>query len=354
MQIECGAVCSSALFICGIITFMRVKKNQFLKWFAITVAVLAMVRLFFPSIAKDRSELPDETVVDSTSLSSVFDSLSVKSLAEALFHKSPQTEAQAAGFSDSLLAPNNTDTLLVINGTDSLPATPVGKSFIESVRDMISKRTQLQPANSSPEHVATRYTDSQGNPLKNPILGVSSYKEVFPDSNDLQLSAATRIGVSPIANRAEAEAKKSELVFVGANPYFVVQKLNNSIPYLVPKASLLLQDIGRNFFDSLQVKQIPLHKIIVTSVLRTTDDVEKLRGRNRNATENSCHLYGTTFDICYNRYVTVQNPDGPKKREVSNDSLKWVLSEVLRDLRNDGRCYIKHEVKQGCFHITTR
>jgi hypothetical protein len=41
-------------------------------------------------------------------------------------------------------------------------------------------------------------------------------------------------------------------------------------------------------------------------------------------------------------------------REVRNDTLKFVLSEVLRDLREQGRCYIKYEVKQGCFHMTVR
>jgi hypothetical protein len=82
--------------------------------------------------------------------------------------------------------------------------------------------------------------------------------------------------------------------------------------------------------------------------------VVKLRRRNGNATENSCHLYGTTFDICYNRYKTVEDPDGPPRRQVRNDTLKWVLSEVLRDMREQGRCYIKYEVKQGCFHMTVR
>ena len=38
----------------------------------------------------------------------------------------------------------------------------------------------------------------------------------------------------------------------------------------------------------------------------------------------------------------------------ANDTLKWVLSEVLRDMREEGRCYIKYEVKQGCFHMTVR
>ena len=35
-------------------------------------------------------------------------------------------------------------------------------------------------------------------------------------------------------------------------------------------------------------------------------------------------------------------------------TLKLVLSEVLRDLRKADKCYIKYELKQGCFHITTR
>jgi len=39
---------------------------------------------------------------------------------------------------------------------------------------------------------------------------------------------------------------------------------------------------------------------------------------------------------------------------VRNDTLKWVLSEVLRDIRRDQRAYIKYEVKQGCFHMTVR
>ena len=186
------------------------------------------------------------------------------------------------------------------------------------------------------------------------IRSVPNYAEAFPDTNGLQLTAANRWGVTPVVNREDAESRKRELVYVGANPYYHVDPLYSSIPYLVPRAAVLLQDIGQAFFDSLYVKGVPLHKIIVTSVLRSQEDVAKLRRRNGNATENSCHLYGTTFDICYNRYKTVENPDGPRRREVRNDTLKWVLSEVLRDLREQDRCYIKYEVKQGCFHMTVR
>ena len=180
------------------------------------------------------------------------------------------------------------------------------------------------------------------------IRSVASYAESFPDTNAVQLSAAQKWGVSPVKNREDAESRKRELVYIGANPYYHVDPLYSSIPYLVPRAAVLLQDIGKNFFDSLYVKGLPLHQIIVTSVLRSQEDVVKLRRRNGNATENSCHLYGTTVDICYNRYHAV----GP--REVRNDTLKYVLSEVLRDLRQQERCYIKYEVKQGCFHMTVR
>lgn len=200
--------------------------------------------------------------------------------------------------------------------------------------------------------LASKFFNEDGTEKKHKIYSVSSYKNAFPDQNDVQLLSAQKYGVPPVINREEAETRKSELVYVGSNPYFYVETLKQSIPYLVPRASILLQDIGRTFFDSLTVKGIPLHKIIVTSVMRSKDDVTKLRGHNRNATVNSCHLYGTTFDICYNRYQTVEAPDGVQRLKVRNDTLKWVLSEVLNDMRLSKRCHIKYEVHQGCFHIT--
>lgn len=197
------------------------------------------------------------------------------------------------------------------------------------------------------------FFDKDGKEVKHRIFSVPHFGNTFPDQQDVQIKAANHYGVKPVQNRDEAEHSKGALVYVGSNPFFYVDKLNNSIPYLVPRASVLLQDIGRAYFDSLQIKGIPLHKIIVTSILRTKDDVAKLRTRNGNATENSCHLYGTTFDVCYNRYKTVQTAKDPR-RQVRNDSLKWVLSEVLRDFRERGRCLVKYEVNQGCFHITVK
>lgn len=210
-----------------------------------------------------------------------------------------------------------------------------------------------QDASVSESAASTVFFGKDGKEVKRRIYSVPGFENTFPDQNDVQLLAAQQWGVKPVADSAAAAKSKKRLVYIGANPYFYVDRLRNSSPYLVPRASVLLQDIGHNFFDSLQVKRIPLHKIIVTSVLRTKADVARLQRKNANATVNSCHLYGTTFDICYNRYKTVEAP-GEHRREVRNDTLKWVLAEVLRDMREQNRCYIKYEVKQGCWHITTR
>ena len=193
----------------------------------------------------------------------------------------------------------------------------------------------------------SRFYNADGTPKKHRVRGVRSYAESFPDSQSLQLQAAVKYGVRAVACRTDAERRKSELVYIGSNPFYDMKRLNSSVPYLVPRAAILLQDIARNFMDSLQVKGVPLNKLLISSVLRTKEDVERLRRHNHNATENSCHLYGTTFDIAYNKYNAITRP-------VRNDTLKWILSEVLDELRRQGRCYIKHENHQGCFHITVR
>lgn len=194
--------------------------------------------------------------------------------------------------------------------------------------------------------------------LNNPhnIRGVVSYKRSFNDLNDVQLATAKRIGIRPIASREEAEdeVESAYLERIASCERYDVDSLTHSIPYLIPKASALLDAIGVNFLDSLKHKGLNPNKIIVTSVLRTKDDVKRLRRTNGNASLNSCHFYGTTFDISWKRFTKVEHPEGRPMQDVSADTLKLVLSEVLRDLRKADRCYVKYELRQGCFHITAR
>lgn len=183
-------------------------------------------------------------------------------------------------------------------------------------------------------------------------------EEDFSDLQDVQIVAARKNGLKkPIRDRkmAEDEALKGELVFIGANPLFYVEDLKHSVPFLVPKAYKLLNRIGLNFIDSLASKGLPPHALLITSVLRTKSDVSNLRNNNGNATENSAHQYATTVDISWRSFVELgMDPQGTSHDMTKEVALKNALGEVLRDLRYEGRCYVKHEVKQPCFHITVR
>ena len=192
--------------------------------------------------------------------------------------------------------------------------------------------------------------------MNNPrnIRGVISYKRSFNDLNDTHMAVAKKIGVKPIQGRDEAMRMTSKLVEIESGDLYHVDSLTHSIPFLVPKAGALLDSIGANFLDSLENKGLNPNQVIVTSVLRTKDDVKRLRRVNTNASANSVHMYGTTFDISYNRFFKVEDPDGRPMQDVRADTLKLVLSEVLRDLKKKEMCYVKYELKQGCFHITAR
>jgi len=183
-----------------------------------------------------------------------------------------------------------------------------------------------------------------------PIQYIGNYNKDFNDLNDKHLEAAKRIGVDPIANRKEAEEKKKKLREVKSNRNYDIDELTHSIPFLVTEASDLLNEIGANFSDSLKSLNAPHYKLIVTSITRTEEDVKKLGKRNVNASKNSAHIYGTTFDISWKRF----NKNDKSKTELSEEQLKKVLATVLRDLQKKQACYIKHEKKQACFHITAR
>ena len=192
--------------------------------------------------------------------------------------------------------------------------------------------------------------------MNNPrnIKGVISYKRSFGDLNDAHMAVAKKIGVKPLKDREAAERLGGKVVEIKSGDLYQIDSLTHSIPYLIPKASALLDSIGANFLDSLERKGLNPNQVIVTSVLRTQNDVKRLRRVNGNASANSVHMYGTTFDISYKRFFKVEDPDGRPMQDVRADTLKLVLSEVLRDLKKKDMCYIKYELKQACFHITAR
>ena len=174
-------------------------------------------------------------------------------------------------------------------------------------------------------------------------------RSIFNDTNGMHISAAESIGIKPIKSLRDAYNLQRPVVRIATNDHYTVDSLTHSMPFLVPEAAQLLDDIGRRFADTIRARGGHEYRIKVTSVLRTDRSVAKLRRRNRNASEQSAHCYATTFDISYAKFICLDSTF-----IVSLADLKNILGEILYDERDKGRCYVKFETKQGCFHITAR
>ena len=177
---------------------------------------------------------------------------------------------------------------------------------------------------------------------------IRNLKAQFNDLNPLHLEAGRSLGLAePPESREDIDTWR--LREIKDCRYYVVDRLDYSVPYLTRGGARLLDEIGENFRDSLEAKGMIPVRFKLSSVLRTKDDVRRLRrSGNVNASENSSHCYGCTFDIAWASY------DLPKRYNATWDQYRGVMAEVLRDLRAEGKCYVKFEAKESCFHITSR
>lgn len=173
---------------------------------------------------------------------------------------------------------------------------------------------------------------------------------LFNDSNAMQLEAARANGVDPITDvRSAFKLKRPIVRLYTCDVYYIDSTMKYAHPYLVPKAANLLHEIGKAFQDTIKARGGKGYRIRVNSLLRTEHTVAKLRKRNAAATEQSCHLYGTTFDISWTKFDCLDD-----SYRISLESLKNILAEIVYNFREANRCYAIYERKQGCFHITVR
>lgn len=193
-------------------------------------------------------------------------------------------------------------------------------------------------------------TAPDDNCVKIPLKWTGRLKSEFNDLNPIQLDVAQKIGIRPIEKSSDIISRDCPIVFIESCEDFYVEPLTHSFPYLIPKSAELLHEIGRRFNQALQERGGGNYRIKVTSLLRTPNSVKKLKRGNKNSTENSTHLYGTTFDISYSKFIC----DDPEPVHRSFEDLKNLLGEILHEMRLEGKCYVKYEVKQSCFHITAR
>lgn len=185
--------------------------------------------------------------------------------------------------------------------------------------------------------------------VKMRIRNIGPLRKAFNDSNYIHLQAAAVIGTGILHNLNDAWNLSRPLVEIKSCPEYYVDKLTHSYPYLVPEAAELLNEIGHRFNDSVRARGGGDYRIKVTSVMRTPATVKRLRRVNSNATDSSAHQFATTFDISYSRFIC----DSINVNRTFED-LKNLLGEILYDLRGEGRCYVKFERRQSCFHITAR
>ena len=179
-----------------------------------------------------------------------------------------------------------------------------------------------------------------------------NYKTKFNDLQSKQHEVASRIGLPrPPKDRADAASMRKNLVEIKTNDNYIVDDLTHSVPYLIPSAKKELDAIGAEWEDILNRNGLPHYRFYVTSILRTQEDVKYLqRSGNINSTTQSCHCYGTTFDLAYMRYDKVTRTHD----YMHEDNLKLVLGQVLLNHQRAGKIYVKYEWKQSCFHITVR
>ncbi len=164
----------------------------------------------------------------------------------------------------------------------------------------------------------------------------------FKDLNDVQLKAAKRLGIKPLSKRTDVDQYKNKLVKLRDTKYYHLDPMSHSVAYLVPDAADFLTSLGQRW----QEYHGSDSRFIITSCLRTDADIKRLRRRNVNATRESCHRYGTTFDITYVRFADCG--------KVPDHKLKADLARALYDMKIAGHCYVKYEYRQSCFHVTVR
>ena len=209
--------------------------------------------------------------------------------------------------------------------------------FREFITEAVSIAPKMEKPNRNPDLKDRR------DPYRN-------YPKLFNDLNDIQLIAARANGTPHTLTLEELEVGKYGLKRIETNELYKVDPLTHSAPYLVPKAKDFLDELGEAFQDSLYNRGYDRrHRFIVTSVYRTENHIKRLRrSGNVNASQNSCHQYGTTIDITYVRF------DKPEEHCANDPKLLQLLMQTVYDMHQSGRCYVKYEVKQACFHITAR
>ncbi|HEX7493787.1 MAG TPA: DUF5715 family protein [Bacteroidales bacterium] len=159
-------------------------------------------------------------------------------------------------------------------------------------------------------------------------------------------------GIKPCKDESDLKRRISEgeLVKVASGNKYKVEKMTFSYPCVTKNSKTLLDEIARRFSEKSSHMGLKGVRFYITSMTRKTENIKNLRRYNMNASANSPHLYGNTFDISYKRFIA-------RKWVLTNCDkkfLKEVLAEVIWELREEKRCWATYEKMQNCYHVVSR
>src|SRR5664280_761772 len=173
-------------------------------------------------------------------------------------------------------------------------------------------------------------------------------KDMLPDYN----GESNVSGISRCSNKREllSKMRMGELFRIRDGRGYEVEDLSFSYPFLTKEGKTILKEIGKRFRKKVSATRLRGSDFKITSMTRTTEILIRLRKFNSNASVNSPHFYGNTFDISYVRFSS------PKWFITDCDKyfLKEALAQVIWQLREEKKCWATYEIKQGCFHVVAR
>ncbi len=143
--------------------------------------------------------------------------------------------------------------------------------------------------------------------------------------------------------------KEEKLVRIEENEYYCLDTMYYSYPFLTLKSKLLLDTIGEIFQRKLENTGLECTRFTITSMLRTTNSIARLRKWNRNSIQNSAHLHGTTFDISYKTFFASRD-----LTPIECNYLADALAKTIWELRCEKKCWATYETWQTCFHVVVR
>ena len=143
---------------------------------------------------------------------------------------------------------------------------------------------------------------------------------------------------------------RGNLVGIRSTRDYIVDDMPHSYPYLTRDCRKLLKEIARRFRKKTRDDGLYGSRFIITSMTRTTKNLDNLGKSNINSSENSPHLYGNAFDISYARFSVRKL----QVKECDQWYMKEALAEVIWQLRQEKKCWATYERQQGCFHVVSR